>query len=38
MLFLLLIFWGFGESSGSKMMVLYATDHDLLLNGKLKTT
>jgi len=25
-------------TSGSKMMVLLATDHDLLLNGKLKTT
>jgi len=25
-------------TSGSKMMVLLATDHDLLLKGKLKTT
>jgi len=37
-LFLLLIFWVLVIHFGSKMMVLLATDHDLLLNGKLKTT
>jgi len=37
-LFLLLIFWVLVITSGTKMMVLLATDRDLLLNGKLKTT